>query len=100
MTEKGARIKIDEYKGLLGKIKGLLAALCDNIEMEIADAVQITPFGFPKGELDVPIIELGRTKQSDWRDILLNGILPGCEENFFPKLNDMKILNNTLEMKR
>lgn len=39
--------------------KSFLAGLCDNVGMEIADAVQIAAFGFPKGEADVPIVELG-----------------------------------------
>ena len=46
------------------------------------------------------LASLRSTRQSDWRDILLNGTLPGREKSFFPKLNDTKILNNALEMKR
>ena len=46
------------------------------------------------------LVYLESTRQSDWRDILLNGILPGREDSFFPKLNDTKIIRNALEMKR
>jgi acetyl-CoA decarbonylase/synthase complex subunit alpha len=39
--------------------KSFLAGLCDSLGLEISDAVQIAAFGFPKGEADVPIVELG-----------------------------------------
>jgi len=46
------------------------------------------------------LVALGSTRQSDWKDILLNGILPGREDEFCPKLNDTKILRNALEMQK
>ncbi|MHA1489143.1 MAG: CO dehydrogenase/acetyl-CoA synthase complex subunit alpha [Promethearchaeota archaeon] len=39
--------------------KSFLAGLCDAVGMEIADAIQIAAYGFPMGETDVPIVELG-----------------------------------------
>ncbi len=39
--------------------KSFLAGLCDAVGMEIADAAQIAAYGFPMGEADVPIVELG-----------------------------------------
>ncbi|MBN1801837.1 MAG: CO dehydrogenase/acetyl-CoA synthase complex subunit epsilon [Candidatus Lokiarchaeota archaeon] len=39
--------------------KAFLAGLADAVGMEISDAVQIAAYGFPMGEPDVPIIELG-----------------------------------------
>ncbi len=39
--------------------KSFLAGLCDAVGMEIADAVQIAAYGFPVGDPDVPIVELG-----------------------------------------
>ncbi len=39
--------------------KAFLAGLADAVGMEISDAVQIAAYGFPMGEADVPIIELG-----------------------------------------
>lgn len=39
--------------------KSFLAGLCDHLGLEISDAAQIASFGFPKGEADVPIVELG-----------------------------------------
>ncbi|KKL58477.1 hypothetical protein LCGC14_2224970 [marine sediment metagenome] len=46
------------------------------------------------------LVSLESARQSDWRDILLNGILPSREDSFFPKSNDTKIIHNALEMKR
>ncbi|MHA1373222.1 MAG: CO dehydrogenase/acetyl-CoA synthase complex subunit alpha [Promethearchaeota archaeon] len=39
--------------------KSFVAGLADEVGMEIADAVQIAAYGFPMGEADVPIVELG-----------------------------------------
>ncbi|MEJ2252522.1 MAG: 4Fe-4S dicluster domain-containing protein [Candidatus Lokiarchaeota archaeon] len=39
--------------------KSFLAGLCDSVGMEIADAVQIAAYGFPVGEPDVPVVDLG-----------------------------------------
>jgi acetyl-CoA decarbonylase/synthase complex subunit alpha len=39
--------------------KSFLAGLADSVGMEISDAVQIAAYGFPMGEPDVPIVELG-----------------------------------------
>jgi acetyl-CoA decarbonylase/synthase complex subunit alpha len=39
--------------------KSFLAGLADSVGMEISDAVQIAAYGFPAGEADVPVVELG-----------------------------------------
>ncbi|NVM45024.1 MAG: CO dehydrogenase/acetyl-CoA synthase complex subunit epsilon [Candidatus Lokiarchaeota archaeon] len=39
--------------------KSFLAGLADSVGMEISDAVQIAAYGFPAGDPDVPIVELG-----------------------------------------
>jgi len=39
--------------------KSFLAGLADSVGMEISDAVQIAAYGFPLGDPDVPIVELG-----------------------------------------
>lgn len=39
--------------------KSFVAGLADEVGMEIADAIQIAAYGFPMGEADVPIVELG-----------------------------------------
>ncbi len=44
------------------------------------------------------LVSLRSTRQSDWRSILLNGILSGREKPLFSKLNDTTIYKNALEM--
>ncbi|MFX0081183.1 MAG: CO dehydrogenase/acetyl-CoA synthase complex subunit alpha [Candidatus Hodarchaeota archaeon] len=39
--------------------KSFLAGLADSVGMEISDAAQIAAYGFPMGEPNVPIVELG-----------------------------------------
>jgi acetyl-CoA decarbonylase/synthase complex subunit alpha len=39
--------------------KSFLAGLADSVGMEISDAVQIAAYGFPMGDPNVPIVELG-----------------------------------------
>ncbi len=39
--------------------KSFLAGLADSVGMEISDAVQIAAYGFPAGDPDVPVVELG-----------------------------------------
>lgn len=39
--------------------KSFLAGLADHVGMEISDAVQMAAYGFPIGDPDVPIVELG-----------------------------------------
>ncbi|MFX0057327.1 MAG: CO dehydrogenase/acetyl-CoA synthase complex subunit alpha [Candidatus Heimdallarchaeota archaeon] len=39
--------------------KAFLAGLADAVGMEISDAVQMCAYGYPIGEADVPIVELG-----------------------------------------
>jgi len=39
--------------------KSFLAGLCDALGLEISDAAQVISYGFPKGEADVPLVELG-----------------------------------------
>jgi len=63
--------------------KSFLAGLCDNVGMEISDAVQIAAYGFPCGESDVPIVELGMGTMDfeNKASILLIGhnVAPGIE---------------------
>ncbi len=63
--------------------KSFLAGLCDSVGMEISDAVQIAAYGFPVGEPNVPIVELG-TGTMDFENkatILMIGhnVAPGIE---------------------
>ena len=52
--------------------KAFLAGIADAIGMEISEAVQMCAFGFPIGEPDVPIVELGMgTIDSDNKAIVL-----------------------------
>ncbi|MFX0186248.1 MAG: CO dehydrogenase/acetyl-CoA synthase complex subunit alpha [Candidatus Hodarchaeota archaeon] len=52
--------------------KAFLAGIADAIGMEISDAVQMCAFGFPIGEPEVPIVELGMgTVDSDNKAIVL-----------------------------
>ncbi|GAH62345.1 unnamed protein product, partial [marine sediment metagenome] len=63
--------------------KSFLAGLCDNVGMEISDAVQIAAYGFPCGDPDVPIVELGMGTMDfeNKASILLIGhnVAPGIE---------------------
>jgi acetyl-CoA decarbonylase/synthase complex subunit alpha len=63
--------------------KSFLAGLCDNVGMEISDAVQIAAYGFPCGDSDVPIVELGMGTMDfeNKASILLIGhnVAPGIE---------------------
>ena len=42
---------------------------------------------------------LGSTRQNDWREMLINGRLPGREEEYFKPLTDMFIFQTSLDMK-
>ena len=63
--------------------KSFLAGLCDAVGMEIADAVQIAAYGFPVGDPDVPIVELGMgTLDFDKKATILmvgHNVAPGIE---------------------
>ena len=63
--------------------KSFLAGLCDSVGMEISDAVQIAAYGFPAGEPDVPIVELGTgTMDFDNKATILmigHNVAPGVE---------------------
>jgi acetyl-CoA decarbonylase/synthase complex subunit alpha len=63
--------------------KSMLAGLCDAVGMEIADAVQIAAYGFPVGEPDVPIVELGMgTMDAENKATILmigHNVAPGIE---------------------
>ena len=63
--------------------KSMLAGLCDAVGMEIADAVQIAAYGFPVGEPDVPIVELGMgTLDTENKATILmvgHNVAPGIE---------------------
>ncbi len=63
--------------------KSFLAGLADAVGMEIADAVQIAAYGFPMGNPDVPIVELGMgTLDTDNKATILmvgHNVAPGIE---------------------
>jgi len=63
--------------------KAFLAGLADAVGMEISDAVQIAAYGFPMGEADVPIIELGMgTMDTEKKATILmigHNVAPGIE---------------------
>ncbi|MHA1802903.1 MAG: CO dehydrogenase/acetyl-CoA synthase complex subunit alpha [Promethearchaeota archaeon] len=63
--------------------KSFLAGLADAVGMEIADAVQIAAYGFPMGEADVPIVELGMgTLDTENKATILmigHNVAPGIE---------------------
>ncbi len=62
--------------------KAFLAGLADSVGMEISDAVQICAYGFPPGDADVPIVELGMgTMDTSKATILMIGhnVAPGVE---------------------
>ncbi|MBN2156369.1 MAG: CO dehydrogenase/acetyl-CoA synthase complex subunit epsilon [Candidatus Lokiarchaeota archaeon] len=41
------------------EVKSFAAGLADGVGMEISDAVQIAAYGFPKGDTDAPLVEIG-----------------------------------------
>ena len=43
---------------------------------------------------------LGTTRQKDWKEILLNGRLPGREERLFEPLTDTKIYDTAIDMSK
>ena len=63
--------------------KAFLAGLADAVGMEISDAVQIAAYGFPMGEADVPLIELGMgTLDTENKATILmigHNVAPGIE---------------------
>ncbi|MFX0180813.1 MAG: CO dehydrogenase/acetyl-CoA synthase complex subunit alpha, partial [Candidatus Hodarchaeota archaeon] len=62
--------------------KSFLAGLADSVGMEISDAVQIAAYGFPMGDPEVPIVELGMgTMDTNKATILMIGhnVAPGIE---------------------
>ncbi|MFX0137631.1 MAG: CO dehydrogenase/acetyl-CoA synthase complex subunit alpha [Candidatus Hodarchaeota archaeon] len=63
--------------------KSFLAGLADSVGMEISDAVQISAYGFPMGDPDVPIVELGMgTMDPENKAIILmigHNVAPGVE---------------------
>ena len=62
--------------------KSFLAGLADAVGMEISDAVQIAAYGFPVGDPDVPVVELGMgTMDTSKATILMIGhnVAPGIE---------------------
>lgn len=74
--------------------KSFLAGLCDNVGMEIADAVQIAAYGFPKGESDVPLVELGMgTLDIENKATILmigHNVAPGIELADYIRENDLE----------
>ncbi|TFG02553.1 MAG: CO dehydrogenase/acetyl-CoA synthase complex subunit epsilon [Promethearchaeota archaeon] len=63
--------------------KAFLAGLADAVGMEISDAVQIAAYGFPAGDPDVPLIELGMgTLDTENKATILmigHNVAPGIE---------------------
>ena len=63
--------------------KSFLAGLADSVGMEISDAVQIAAYGFPMGEADVPLVELGMgTLDTENKATILmigHNVAPGVE---------------------
>ncbi|MFW9896958.1 MAG: CO dehydrogenase/acetyl-CoA synthase complex subunit alpha [Candidatus Thorarchaeota archaeon] len=63
--------------------KSFLAGLADSVGMEISDAAQIAAYGFPMGDPDVPIVELGMGTMNPEKKatILMIGhnVAPGVE---------------------
>lgn len=63
--------------------KSFLAGLADAVGMEIADAAQIAAYGFPMGDADVPIVELGMgTLDTENKATILmvgHNVAPGIE---------------------
>ena len=63
--------------------KAFLAGLADAVGMEISDAVQIAAYGFPMGEANVPLIELGMgTLDTENKATILmigHNVAPGIE---------------------
>ncbi|MBD3253954.1 MAG: CO dehydrogenase/acetyl-CoA synthase complex subunit epsilon [Candidatus Lokiarchaeota archaeon] len=63
--------------------KAFLAGLADAVGMEISDAVQIAAYGFPMGEPEVPIVELGMgTLDTENKATILmigHNVAPGIE---------------------
>jgi len=63
--------------------KSYLAGLADAVGMEVSDAAQIAAYGFPMGDADVPIVELGMgTMDSKNKAIVLmigHNVAPGIE---------------------
>ncbi|MBD3351799.1 MAG: CO dehydrogenase/acetyl-CoA synthase complex subunit epsilon [Candidatus Lokiarchaeota archaeon] len=64
------------------EVKSFAAGLADGVGMEISDAVQISGYGFPKGDTDAPLVEVGMgTIDRDKANILMIGhnVAPGIE---------------------
>ena len=63
--------------------KSFLAGLADSVGMEISDAAQIAAYGFPMGDPDVPIVELGMgTMDTENKAAILmigHNVAPGVE---------------------
>ncbi|MFX1521929.1 MAG: CO dehydrogenase/acetyl-CoA synthase complex subunit alpha [Promethearchaeota archaeon] len=63
--------------------KSFLAGLADSVGMEISDAAQIAAYGFPMGDPDVPIVELGMgTMDPEKKATILmigHNVAPGVE---------------------
>ncbi|MHA1728554.1 MAG: CO dehydrogenase/acetyl-CoA synthase complex subunit alpha [Promethearchaeota archaeon] len=64
------------------EVKSFAAGLADGVGMEISDAVQIAAYGFPKGDSDAPLIEVGMgTVDRNKANVLMIGhnVAPGIE---------------------
>lgn len=64
------------------EVKAFAAGLADGVGMEISDAVQISAYGFPKGDTDAPLVEVGMgTIDRNKANILMIGhnVSPGVE---------------------
>ncbi|MHA1821056.1 MAG: CO dehydrogenase/acetyl-CoA synthase complex subunit alpha, partial [Promethearchaeota archaeon] len=64
------------------EVKAFTAGLADGVGMEISDAVQIAALGFPKGDSETPLVEIGMgTVDREKPNILMIGhnVAPGIE---------------------
>ena len=74
--------------------KSFLAGLADSVGMEISDAAQIAAYGFPMGEADVPIVELGMgTMDPENKATILmigHNVAPGVELVDYMRENNLE----------
>jgi len=72
-----------ESNNLDYEAKSFLAGLADSVGMEISDAVQMAAYGFPMGDPDAPIVELGMgtmdTKNKATILMIGHNVAPGVE---------------------
>ena len=74
--------------------KSFLAGLADSVGMEISDAAQIAAYGFPMGDPDAPIVELGMgTMDTENKATILmigHNVAPGVELVDYMRENNLE----------